>query len=148
MRSSFKAGLSFGLTSGVITTLGLMVGLHSGTHSRAVVMGGILTIAIADALSDALGIHVSEESKNTAPAFQVWESTIAMFLAKFLIAMTFLLPVLVLPLDEAIVMSVVWGLSLLAVLSLFLARAQRIAPWTVIGEHVLIGICVVAITHF
>ncbi len=148
MRSSFKSGLSFGLTSGVITTLGLMVGLHSGTHSKAVVVGGILTIAVADALSDALGIHVSEESKNTAPAFHVWESTIATFLAKFLIAMTFLLPVLLLPLDAAIVTSVVWGLSLLAVLSLFLARTQKIAPWKVIGEHVLIGICVVAITHF
>lgn len=37
----------------------LMAGLHSGTHSRAIVIGGILTIAIADAMSDALGIHVS-----------------------------------------------------------------------------------------
>ncbi|MGZ8381620.1 MAG: hypothetical protein ACXW4C_08190, partial [Nitrospira sp.] len=55
MKASFKTGLSFGLTSGVITTLGLMVGLHSGTHSRTVVIGGILTIAIADAMSDALG---------------------------------------------------------------------------------------------
>jgi hypothetical protein len=45
MKLSFKTGLSFGLTSGVITTLGLMVGLHSGTHSRTVVIGGIVTIA-------------------------------------------------------------------------------------------------------
>ena len=32
MKESLKTGISFGLTSGVITTLGLMVGLHSGTH--------------------------------------------------------------------------------------------------------------------
>ena len=57
----------FRVDLGVITTLGLIVGLHSGTHSRAIVIGGILTIAIADAMSDALGIHVSEESKNSAP---------------------------------------------------------------------------------
>jgi len=50
LRHSVETGLSFGLTSGIITTLGLMVGLHSGTHSRLVVIGGILTIAIADAL--------------------------------------------------------------------------------------------------
>jgi hypothetical protein len=37
MKSSFGMGLSFGLTSGVITTLGLIVGLHAGTHSRAAV---------------------------------------------------------------------------------------------------------------
>ena len=47
MRLSLKIGFSFGLTSGVITTLGLMVGLHSGTNSKLAVMGGILTIAIA-----------------------------------------------------------------------------------------------------
>jgi len=60
MRHSITTGFSFGLTSGVITTLGLLVGLNSGTHSKLVVIGGILTIAIADAFSDALGIHISE----------------------------------------------------------------------------------------
>jgi hypothetical protein len=55
MRTALKIGFSFGLTSGVITTLGLMVGLHAGTHSKSVVLGGLLTIAVADAMSDALG---------------------------------------------------------------------------------------------
>ena len=54
MKDSLRTGISFGLTSAVITTLGLMVGLHSGTGSKLVVLGGILTIAIADAFSDAL----------------------------------------------------------------------------------------------
>lgn len=63
MKASWMTGLSFGLTSGVITTLGLIVGLHAGTHSRMVVIGGILTVAISDAMSDALGIHISEEAR-------------------------------------------------------------------------------------
>lgn len=148
MKASWKTGLSFGLTSGVITTLGLMVGLHSGTHSRTIVIGGILTIAIADAMSDALGIHVSEESKNSGPTKQIWEATIATFLAKFIIALTFVIPVLFRPLDQAITISVIWGLLLLAGLSFYVAQAQRIAPWKVIGEHLLIGLCVIFITHY
>ena len=147
MKASWKTGLSFGLTSGVITTLGLMVGLHAGTHSRAVVLGGILTIAVADALSDAMGIHLAEESKNSGPASHVWEATVATFAAKFVIAGTFVVPVLIRPLDQAIVISIVWGLFLLTALSFFVARAQSIAPWRVIGEHILIALCVVAITH-
>jgi len=147
MRPSWITGVSFGLTSGVITTLGLMVGLHSGTHSRAVVIGGILTIAVADAMSDALGIHVSEESKNSGPTLQIWEATLATFLAKFVIALTFVVPVLLRPLDQAVVISVIWGLLLLAGLSFFVARAQAISPWKVIGEHLLIAMFVVAITH-
>jgi VIT1/CCC1 family predicted Fe2+/Mn2+ transporter len=147
MKSSFKTGLSFGLTSGVITTLGLMVGLHSGTHSRTVVIGGILTIAIADAMSDALGMHIAEESKNSGSTIEIWESTIATFVAKLVIALTFAVPVLWLPLSTAIMVNVTWGLLLLAILSFALARAQQIAPWKVIGEHVVIGMTVVAMTH-
>src|SRR6185295_3710374 len=144
MKASFKTGLSFGLTSGVITTLGLMVGLHSGTHSRTVVIGGIVTIAVADALSDALGIHLAEESKNNGNVPEIWESTIATFAAKFLIAMTFVVPVLLLQLEDAMMVSVVWGLTLLAVLSYFLAQAQQIPAWKVIAEHVVIGVSVIA----
>ncbi len=148
MRSSWKTGLSFGLTSGVITTLGLMVGLHAGTHSRTVVLGGILTIAVADALSDAMGIHLSEEAKNSGPHRHVWESTGATFLAKLCISLTFVLPVLGMPLQAAIVTSILWGLLLLATLSFFLARAQQIAPWKVIAEHLVIALCVVTISHY
>lgn len=148
MKSSLKTGMSFGLTSGVITTLGLMVGLHSGTHSRTVVIGGIVTIAVADALSDALGIHISEESKNNGNVLEIWESTIATFVAKFLIAITFVAPVLWLPLEHAMTVSVVWGLSLLAMLSYVLARAQQISSWKVIAEHLVIGVSVIASTHY
>jgi hypothetical protein len=48
MKESLKTGITFGLTSGTITTLGLMIGLFSGTNLRGIVIGGILTIAITD----------------------------------------------------------------------------------------------------
>lgn len=62
VKKSYKTGISFGLVSGVLTTLGLLVGLGVGTQSREVIIGGILTIAVADALSDAFGVHLSQES--------------------------------------------------------------------------------------
>lgn len=148
MKDSLRTGISFGLTSAVITTLGLMVGLHSGTGSKLVIIGGILTIAIADAFSDALGIHVSEESENVHTAMQIWGATIATFLTKFIFALTFLVPVLLLPLFTAIVVSLVWGLAILTVLSYFMAKIQGKRPWKIVGEHVLIAIIVIAITHW
>ncbi len=148
MRDSLRTGVSFGLTSAVITTLGLMVGLHSGTGSKLVVLGGVLTIAIADAFSDALGIHVSEESENVHTTRQIWSATIATFLAKFVFALTFIVPVLLLSLSTAVVVSVVWGLSILAILSYFMARTQGERPWKIIGEHVLIAVVVIAITYW
>ena len=56
-----RTGLFFGATSGVITTLGLITGLNAGTHSITAVLGGIFVIAVADSMSDALGIHLAEE---------------------------------------------------------------------------------------
>ena len=148
MRHSLKTGLSFGLTSGIITTLGLMVGLHSGTHSKLVVLGGILTIAIADAFSDALGIHVSEESENRHSTREIWESTVFTFLFKFVFALTFIVPILLLPLGTAIVVGVAWGLSMLAIFSLYIAKEQKESPWKVVGEHLLIAVVVIIITHY
>lgn len=147
MKDSVKTGFSFGLTSGIITTLGLMIGLHSGTHSRLAVMGGILTIAIADAFSDALGIHISEESRNTHGAKEIWESTLATFATKFTVAASFIVPVVLLPLATAMVVSILWGLLLLTALSIHLADRQRIARWRVIMEHVLIAAVVIVLTH-
>lgn len=148
MKHSSKIGFRFGLTSGIITTLGLMVGLHSGTHLKLAVIGGILTIAIADAFSDALGIHISEESENKHIAKEIWQSTIATFATKFVFALTFMIPVLLLELSTAIAVSVIWGLSVLCILSFGLAREQKAKPWKVIGEHLAIALVVIVITHY
>jgi len=148
MRHSLKTGFSFGLTSGVITTLGLISGLHSGTHSKFVIIGSILIIAIADAFSDALGIHISEESENKHTAKEIWESTISTFVAKFIFAMSFVIPILLLPLLIAIIVSIGWGLSLLGIFSFYIAKEQRAKPWKVIMEHLLIALVVISITHY
>jgi VIT1/CCC1 family predicted Fe2+/Mn2+ transporter len=147
MKDSLIKGISFGLTSAIITTLGLMVGLHAGTHSKIVVLAGILTIAIADAMSDALGIHISEEAENTHTVKQIWGATIATFMTKFLFAMTFIVPVLFLCLSNAIIVSLIWGMSVLVVLSYLIAKSQDEPPWKIIGEHLIIALAVIAITH-
>ena len=148
MRHSLKTGFSFGLTSGMITTTGLMVGLHSGTHSKLVIISGILTIAVADAFSDALGIHVSEESENKHTLREIWESTISTFLSKFVFALTFIVPLLLFKLSTAIIISVIWGLSLLGVFSFIIAKEQKVRPFMVIMEHLVVALIVIVITHY
>jgi len=148
MKLSYVKGISFGLTSGIITTLGMMVGLHAGTHSKLAVLGGVLTIAIADAFSDALGIHISEESENVHTAKEVWESTFATFGAKFIFAITFVIPILMFSLTEAIWVSIGWGLFLLGAISYVMARNQKEPAWRIIGEHWGIMLLVIFITHY
>jgi len=148
VKHPFKIGFSFGSTSGIITTLGLIVGLHSGTNSTLAIIGGILTIAIADAFSDALGIHISEESENKHTEKEIWQSTASTFISKFVFAISFILPVLLFELTIAIIVSVVWGLFLLSFLSYFMANKQKKEAWKVVAEHLIIALIVIMITHY
>ena len=147
IKHSIKVGFSFGMMSGVITTLGLMVGLHAGTQSKSAVLGGIIVIAVADAFSDALGIHISEESENVHTPKEVWIASISTLVAKFLFSSIFILPVLIFELTAAIWISIAIGLSLISIMSCYLAKQRNISRWKVIGEHFLVAAVVIILTH-
>ena len=148
MKESIKKGFGFGITSGVITTLGLIVGLYSGTGSKLVILGGIITIAIADAASDALGIHISEETRKGISHRSIWESTFSTFFFKFLFAIIFIIPFLILSLSLAVVVSVVLGLLMLSVFSYYLGKSNEHKPLYVIVEHLIIAILVIFVVYF
>jgi len=148
MKYAQITGLSFGLTSGVITTLGLMMGLYASTSLKSVVIGGILAIAVADSFSDALGIHISEESKKSQTGKNIWETTISTFLFKLFFTMTFIVPVLIFPLPTAIILSIFWGMLLLGILSFRIAISRKESPISVISEHLTISVLVIVATHY
>jgi VIT1/CCC1 family predicted Fe2+/Mn2+ transporter len=91
---------------------------------------------------------MSEESENAHTAKQIWGATVATFLAKFLFALTFVIPVLLLSLRNAIIVSIVWGLTILTVLSYAIARSQGKRPWKIVSEHLMIAVLVISITHY
>lgn len=143
-----RTGVFFGATSGVITTVGLIAGLYAGTESVVAVLGGILVIAIADAMSDALGIHVAQEADPDSTSEHIWAATFSTFFTKFIVALTFAVPVLWLPLETAVMVSIGWGLLIIGLLSWFLARSQQNAVLPVVLEHLGIAIAVVIISYY
>ncbi len=148
MKKSIRAGLGFGLTSSIITSLGLMVGLQAGTNSKLAVIGGIITIAVADSLSDSLGIHISKEAEDKHSGKEIWEATLSTLFFKFLFASTFIIPLLFFELNTAVVISIIWGLLLLSVFSYIIAKRNKENPWFTIGEHLTIALIVIVSTHF
>jgi VIT1/CCC1 family predicted Fe2+/Mn2+ transporter len=147
LNDGVRTGLFFGTTSGVITPCGLLVGLAAGTGSIATVVSGILIVAIADSLSDALGIHLSEESRSGQSAAHVWTATAATFFSKLVVALTFVLPFLLLPMQSAIIAALLWGALLLTVMSQQIARLQQVAPLPVIAEHLTVASVVIVLSH-
>lgn len=141
-------GLSFGLTSGIITTLGLIMGLNAGTHSKLAIIGGILTIAVADAFSDALGMHAAEESENLKKTGDIWISCFATFISKFIFTLTFLVPIIFFDLSLSITICVIWGMFLLNILSYKVAEENQKSPIKTMLEHTAIAIIVIIITYY
>jgi VIT1/CCC1 family predicted Fe2+/Mn2+ transporter len=146
-------GFSFGLTSGVITSLGMIVGLHSATSSRFVIIAGILIMAIADGLSDAAGVHISEESeleRGTAKHTQkeIWIATIFTFISKLIFTLTFAIPFLFFSLKTAVFVAIMWGMLLLIFLNFTIAKIKQENSAMLIFEHVLLAIFVITISHW
>jgi VIT1/CCC1 family predicted Fe2+/Mn2+ transporter len=143
-----RTGFFFGATSGVITTIGLIVGLNAGTQLLVAVLGGIFVVAVADSMSDALGIHLAQEADPDSTGEHIWAATFWTFFTKLAVTLSFAVPLLFLPLQTAVAVSVGWGLLVITLLSAYLARMQRVAALPVVTEHLGIAVAVVAISHF
>ncbi|MCK4967934.1 MAG: hypothetical protein KAS12_02670 [Candidatus Aenigmarchaeota archaeon] len=147
-----KIGLSFGLTSGVITTLGMISGLSAAEFSKIVVITGIIVLAFADGLSDAVGIHLSEESETTLQGEKVhnqkeiWLTTLFVFISKVIFALTFIIPFLIFMPRMALLISIVWGIFLLTILSFYIAKTNQEKPFKIIIEHITLVFAVIIVT--
>ena len=148
MDLSVKRGFSFALVSGIITVLGIMVGLNSSTHSEIVIVGGIVVLAISDSLSDSFGIHISEESRKGRSQKSVWKATLAAFITKLVVVLTFIVPMFFFSLQNAILTGIFWGILLITVFSYHIAIKRKEKPWKVIGEHLGIAVFIIIITHY
>ena len=147
MKEATFKGISFGLTSSTITALGLLVGLSGFAESKGVLIGGLLTIALADSFSDALGVHISEESEENSNR-NVWAATFGTLFSKLIFSASFIIPLLLFNVVTAIYVNIAWGLSLLVILSYIIAKSKKEKPLFVIGEHVTIAIVVVILSRF
>lgn len=144
MRESIKKGLGFGLTSGIITTLGLIIGLYESVGEEVAIIGGILIIAFADAMSDSLGMHISEEAVSKNNEKHVWEATFSTFFFKLVFAASFVIPFLIFSLETSILVSVIWGVVLISGFSLYIAKTRKTSAYSTIVEHLLIMLVVIA----
>lgn len=148
LANPLKVGFSFGITSGIITTLGLLIGLTAGTNSKLVVISGILTIAVADSLSDALGIHISEETDKDHSWRDIWESAASTFLGKFILTLLFIIPVLLFNLQLAVIVSIIYSVITLSLLSIYIAKIRQKPAWELVVEHLVITIVVIVFTYY
>jgi len=143
----YETRFSFGATAAIITNLGLIAGLRTGEYAKLSIIGGMLVIALADNISDSVGIHIYQESE-CIDTRETWISTFSNFITRLLVSLTFIFLVLILPLNTAVVCSIAWGLLLLAVMSYIIAKDRGIKPFSAMFEHISIAVIVIMASNF
>lgn len=140
-------GFGFGMSSGVITTLGIIIGLYSIGSSMKIILGGIISVAIADAFSDSLAMHLSEEAVKVSQK-GVRQATIWTFFSKLFFALTFVIPFLMFSINISIGICIIYGLFLIGFYSYKISIIRKRNSVKVILEHIIITIIVILIVYF
>ncbi|MEM5798307.1 MAG: hypothetical protein QXP39_03260 [Candidatus Aenigmatarchaeota archaeon] len=148
----WMSGLSFGLTTAVITSLGLIIGMWSATSSKLAMISAVIITAVADGLSDSVSMHTAEEAQMDKGRArytekEIWLTTIFTFLSVCGFSMTFTIPIILLPLYPAVIVSIAWGFLLIIFLNLYIAKLRKTSPIKVISEHILLTLFVIIASY-
>jgi VIT1/CCC1 family predicted Fe2+/Mn2+ transporter len=136
---------AFGATAAVMTSMAVIAGLGSANSGKVSIVAGLLIIGIADNLSDTLGIHIHEECG--ASGTGAFSLSVSNYTTRLLVVCSFVLLVLLLPIDIARAASLVWGVVLLGVLTYFIAVARSVKPVPEILKHLLVAAVVLALSQ-
>lgn len=134
---------SYGATSAVVTGMALVTGLDAANSTRLTIIAGLLIFAVADNLSDSLSIHIYQESErlDNRAAFR---ATLANFATRLGLSLSFVLIVVLAPVTIAVITAIVWGSSVLCVMTALLARERGVPVAPEIAKHLALAAAVIA----
>ena len=133
---------SIGATAAITTSMGLIAGLTQGEIAKTGIVTGLLIVAIADNISDTLGIHIYKESEG-ASKDDINSHTYGNFIVRLLLAFTFVLIVLLFSSLTALIISSIWGLVLLTILSYLIAKSKKANPLREIVWHLVVAMIII-----
>ena len=138
MRINEIHNYSFGITSAIMTSLAVIIGLSWATNNLTII-ATLLIIAIADNVSDSFGMHVYQESKNISSK-EVKKTTTNNFIARILTTLVFILFVIILSTNLAVIISTIFGLTVLVIISYFISLNRNINPYYMTSRHLALAI--------
>ena len=137
--------ISYGGTAAIVTSTALINGLSAADATKPVIVSALLIAALADNLTDALSVHIFQESERLDQK-DAFTGTITNFLTRLLLCLSFVLLVGLFPLAYAGNVSIVWGMVLLATLTYLVARERKVNPHLEVVKHVAVAAAVIIVS--
>ena len=132
-----------GCSAAVITNVSLIVGMGLAQAGKGLILGGLLTFALADNISDSLGIRLYKESEGCGERLSRL-ATALNFFSRLLVSLSFVAIVLILPAAQAMIIGIVWAFVLLTLISSLIARCNHENSVTTIIRHIVIAVIAIA----
>ncbi len=137
--------ISYGSTAAVVTSMALITGLNAAGTAKSILISALLIAALADNLTDSLSIHIYQESERLEER-EAFIGTLSNFTARLLGSLSFVLIVVLLPPEDVVAGSIVWGMLFLGVLSCLLARDRNVKIIPEIIKHLIVATAVLLIS--
>ena len=137
--------ISFGGTAAVVTSMALISGLSAADATKPIIVSALLIAAFADNLTDALSIHIFQESEQLDQK-NAFNGTITNFVTRLLLSISFVLLVVLLPLEHVAKVSIVWGMLLLVILTYLVARERKVKPLREVVKYLLVASAVIIVS--
>lgn len=137
--------ISFGGTAAVVTSMALISGLSAADATKPIIVSALLIAAFADNLTDALSIHIFQESEQLDQK-NAFNGTITNFVTRLLLSISFVLLVVLLPLEHVAKVSIVWGILLLVILTYLVARERKVKPLREVVKYLLVASAVIIVS--
>jgi len=141
------AKYSLGSTAAIITSMGIVAGLDQNDSFKMITIASLLTFAIADNISDALGIHIYKESEGASKRATL-KATFGNFFTRLGVVLSFVIIVLLADSKVALLISCLWGLGLLTYISYKIALIKNSNPRREIFWHLVVSIGVIVASSF
>ena len=151
MNSSFRQGMFFGANSGIITTVGLITGMVQTNISKNYLIISIMSLAIADSISEAYGMYISKKAEDTDddsknPIYAL----IGLLVMKFLIVVSFLIPFIFsnsLKYYKNLYWVIGWALFLISIVDYNISELRNESFISYLIPHTLILFLVIYLTR-
>ena len=152
LMDDLRQGFFFGLNSGIITTCGLITGLVQTNINHKILIISVLSLAISDSFSESYGLYLSKKAENVedltrGPIY----SLVALFLTKFVIVISFLLPLLFtksLKVFKNMSWVVAWSVIVLFIVDYNLSKMRNENIWEYILPHGVVLFVVMFTTKY
>ena len=138
--------ISYGGTAAVVTSAALIIGLIAADATKPVIISALLIAALADNLTDALSIHIYQESEQLEKK-DALAGTITNFFTRLLFGISFVILVGLFPLSYVAKAAVIWGILLLAILTYLVARERKVKPLPEILKHLAVAFVVITVSR-